>query len=355
MIPSAPARLWFMGLGSVVFFAWLEPHGTLLLFVLSVWVYARSARLRAGDKRVKVFEMILIPLFFLLALKYILPVFIRHSAWNVPEILVPLGISFHTLKQIHYAVESGRGKFEEHTFRDYLAYLFFLPMFPAGPIERFDRFFTQTRSFTWALASRGLERILMGSAKKFLLADFLLRALLPDPLLFEGGAPGLHFSAVLFASWIQFLIFYFTWSGYSDIAIGGGNLFGLRLMENFNQPLRARNLSGFWDSWHISLTSWARDYVYLPLSNRIQKQGALIVMMAVIGLWHGPRLGWFFWGLHHAAGLIFLQRYHPLQKAPAWVSRLAVWVYLALGFSLIIDPTDQGRLYLKIVTLGWVS
>ncbi len=152
------------------------------------------------------------------------------------------------------------------------------------------------------------------------------------------------------------------------MVLGTSRLFGFRLMENFNFPLLRPNLAEFWRAWHISLSSWARDYVYFPLMARYRMTGAaLIATMLMIGIWHGPKPGWALWGLHHGLGLVLLSHYHRwvggkssiqrIRATIAWkfIGIAGVWWYVSLGFALTFDPRSvfsSLKLYLKVVTFG---
>lgn len=210
--------------------------------------------------------------------------------------------------------------------------------------------------------------MIVGSFKKLIVADLLLKAAYPDSRLLLDGAPLLGWQHVLGAAFIRFLITYYDFSGYTDMVLGTTRLFGIRLMENFNAPLSRSSLADFWRCWHISLTSWVRDYVYYPILVTWRKgELALVATMVTIGIWHGLRPGWVLWGLHHAAGLIALgwwgrwaaraEGLRKLRTTGGWklLGVLAVWYYVALAYSLTIFPDDWGQcagLYLKILTFG---
>ena len=216
--------------------------------------------------------------------------------------------------------------------------------------------------------SRGLERILTGSFKKMVIADVLLKALMPDLSLLEHGAPLLSWHQVLFASFLRLLTTYFDFSGYTDMVLGTSRLFGIRLMENFHFPLFRTSLPDFWRSWHISLTSWVRDYVYYPILITLRNTDlAIFATMVTIGLWHSPKPGWLCWGLHHAVGLILVSRFtrwaaqnEAIQKwrgSFGWraAGLLGSWYYISLAYSLTIFPEagpDFGKLYMKLLTFG---
>lgn len=236
------------------------------------------------------------------------------------HLVLPVGISFYTFQALSYSIDVYKQKMEPT--RDIVAFFAFLSFFPqlvAGPIERATNLlpqFLKKRSFNYSKAVDGLRQILWGMFKKVVVADNC--AVFVDSIFsnIEGhNASTLAVAAVLFSFQI-----YCDFSGYSDIAIGLGKLFGIELMRNFNVPYFSRDIAEFWRRWHISLTTWFRDYVYIPLggSRPTNKKGELLSgyskMQAIInntfiifllsGLWHGANWTFLLWGAYHA--LLFL-------------------------------------------------
>jgi alginate O-acetyltransferase complex protein AlgI len=279
-------------------------------------------------------------------------------------------MSYYTFKHLHFLVESARGRIRDASLRDYLSYILFFPMFAAGPIERFPAFRANNEApvWSWRDASGAVERILIGMGKKFIVADLLVSPMLPGPGMVEGGAPLLGGTQILFAAFVGMVLVYFDFSGYTDMVLGTARLFGIRLMENFNFPFLRADLGEFWRTWHISLSSWARDYVFFPLLGwRRSADVAVVATMVTIGAWHGLGPGWVLWGGHHAAGLMFLPRYRRwcegrpamqwLRSRAGWrlAATLCVWWFVAVGFALTLDADSVSgsvRLYLKALTLG---
>ncbi|MGD1846765.1 MAG: MBOAT family O-acyltransferase [Salibacteraceae bacterium] len=219
-------------------------------------------------------------------------------------IVLPVGISFYTFQTLSYTIDVSRGKLAPT--RDPLAFAAFVSFFPqlvAGPIERathlLPQFFAQ-RKFEMQAAIMGLRQILWGLFKKMVIADNC--ATFVDPI-FEnpGGHPGssLAIGAVLFAFQI-----YGDFSGYSDIAIGTARLFGFRLKQNFAYPYFSRDIAEFWRRWHISLSTWFRDYLYIPLGGsrggRGQQIRNVFLIFLVSGFWHGANWTFLIWGALHA-------------------------------------------------------
>lgn len=224
------------------------------------------------------------------------------------RILLPLGISFYTFQTLSYTLDIYRGRLEPR--RDLLAYLSFVMFFPqlvAGPIERASHLLPQflaARKFDRAQAESGLRLMLWGFAKKLLLADNL--GALADAAY---AAPGGVSPALLAAGTLAFAFqIYCDFSGYSDIAAGCGRLFGIGLMRNFALPYFSASVTEFWRRWHISMSAWFRDYVYVPLgggrgSGRQVARNVLLTTL-VSGLWHGAAWPFVLWGLMH--GLLLL-------------------------------------------------
>jgi alginate O-acetyltransferase complex protein AlgI len=217
------------------------------------------------------------------------------------HIVLPVGISFYTFQTLSYSIDVYRRKVP--TCRDplsFFAYVSFFPQLVAGPIERARALlpqFTNPRKFEYDAACDGMRQILWGFLKKVVIADNVavhVQRIFSDPGSF--GGPELFLGAFFFAIQI-----YCDFSGYSDIAIGVARLFGFKLMRNFAFPYFSRDIAEFWRRWHISLSSWFRDYVYIPLGgSRTDMTGRLrnvLITFGVSGLWHGANWTFVFWGL----------------------------------------------------------
>lgn len=223
---------------------------------------------------------------------------------SVPSIALPLGISFFTFEFIHYIVESGRGKIAPHRARDFFVFAFFFPTLISGPIKRFQQFHTSLDELRWRpeMFYTGTLFLLLGYGQKYLLSDPLIpftQALAyPDLLTWFSASGGL----LLYSFRI-----YFDFAGLSNIAVGSAMLLGILVPKNFDSPYLSTNLQDFWQRWHMSLSSWVRDYVYITLGGSrrgmIITSVNLLIVMAVVGLWHGS--GWNFaaWGIWHGCGL----------------------------------------------------
>jgi alginate O-acetyltransferase complex protein AlgI len=223
-------------------------------------------------------------------------------------IILPVGISFYTFQTMSYTFDVYRKKMEPtKNFIAFAAYVSFFPQLVAGPIERATRllpqFFVQ-RTFDYTQAMDGMRQILWGLFKKMVIAD---NCAIYANLFFEHTSDFSGSTLLLGTLFFSFQI-YGDFSGYSDIAIGTSRLFGFNLMRNFNYPYFARDIAEFWRRWHISLTTWFRDYLYIPLGG---SRGPLhktirntLIVFVVSGLWHGANLTFIFWGLLNA--LLFI-------------------------------------------------
>ena len=219
-------------------------------------------------------------------------------------VVLPMGMAFYSLRLVHYLLESYKGGLRAHTFAEYIGYQLLPSALPVGPIHRFDEFLRDLRRRRWdaALFSGGLERILHGLVKIVVIGNYLVVEKLAVALAAEMASPGItgiYFTALVF--WIKL---YVLFGGYSDIAIGFGALMGFRLRENFNWPMLSRNIGDFWHRWHMSLSSWCRDYVFTPaLSLTRSHVLAVLASMVVLGLWHQLSLRYLIWGGYHGMGI----------------------------------------------------
>jgi alginate O-acetyltransferase complex protein AlgI len=272
-------------------------------------------------------------------------------AWS--NAFLPLGISFFTFEFIHYAVDRYRGKVAAGGFGQYLAFILFFPTMVAGPIKRYQDFLPKltSPSLTWQQDwQRGMTRILVGLAKKFVIADFLTA--------FTGHLNQTdigHASRWVLPFWLFAYGFkiYFDFSAYSDIAIGSARLFGIKVPENFDWPYLRTNISEFWKHWHMSLYRWLVDYIFIPLGG--SRAGPprvflnVLITMFLSGLWHGAGLNFIVWGLWHGMLLaIYRARSNwrgkraPLASAPTDAPAGSIWRNLpSWGLTFVL------------VNLGW--
>ncbi len=224
--------------------------------------------------------------------------------WVTMSIILPVGISFYTFQALSYTIDIYQKRINAtHDIIEFFAYISFFPQLVAGPIERATNLlpqFQQKRHFEYALAADGIRQMLWGFLKKLVVADNCATVVNEYWNQYQ-DLPGitLLFLGILFSFQI-----YCDFSGYSDIAIGCARLFGFNLMRNFNFPYFSRSIPEFWRRWHISLTTWFRDYIYFPLGGSRCAKWKIIrnvfVVWSISGLWHGANWTFVCWGLFHA-------------------------------------------------------
>ena len=263
------------------------------------------------------------------------------------SIILPVGISFYTFQTLSYTIDLYKEKITPtKNIVAFFAFVSFFPQLVAGPIERASRLlpqFAKKRKFEYSKQVDGLRLILGGLFKKMVIADncALLANQIFDSYPTQSGST-LFAGAVFFAFQI-----YGDFSGYSDIAIGSSRLLGFDLMKNFNFPYLSQNMSEFWKRWHISLSSWFRDYVYIPLGGSRVSNGRLVLNIVIVflvsGLWHGANLTFVFWGGIHALFVIPVIVLHKKYKAHRPSAPVALWRQL-----LNIGAT------FTMVVLAWV-
>jgi alginate O-acetyltransferase complex protein AlgI len=262
------------------------------------------------------------------------------------QIILPIGISFYTFQTLSYSIDVYQKKIEPT--QDLIAFLAFVSFFPqlvAGPIERATHLlpqFYRARSFDYQVARAGLQQILWGLFKKMVIADncaILVELVFDNPSHYAGAI--LILGAVFFAFQI-----YGDFSGYSDIAIGTAKLFGFQLMQNFNFPYFSRDIAEFWRRWHISLSTWFRDYVYIPLGgsrgSTKQKIMNTLLIFGLSGFWHGANFTFMVWGILHAFYFLPLALKNQNRKHLNIVAAgrfFATWqelLQMAFTFSLVV-------------------
>lgn len=220
------------------------------------------------------------------------------------NLILPVGISFYTFQALSYTIDVYRKKIEPtRDVVQFFAYVSFFPQLVAGPIERATQLlpqFGKQKQFDYTMAVDGIRQMLWGFFKKIVVADNC--AVFVDSV--WGNFTGHHGSTLLVAAFLFSIQIYCDFSGYSDIAIGCAKLFGIRLMRNFNVPYFSRDIAEFWRRWHISLTTWFRDYIYIPMGgSRVSKAKVIrntLVIFLVSGLWHGANWTFVAWGAYHA-------------------------------------------------------
>lgn len=330
-------------IASLLFYGWGEPKllllmaATILAFYLCGLAIGKSERYKKLWLTVSVCVGVGLLGLFKYA-DFFLSSFNALTGLSLPllKLALPVGISFYTFQCLSYTVDVYRGQVEpQRNLVSFGAYVALFPQLIAGPIVRYRDVAREleTRKHSLEDIGLGLRRFVIGLAKKVILADNL--ALLGN-LYRQSTAPSVVFAWLYALSFM--LNIYFDFSGYSDMAIGLGRMFGFRFPENFDYPYCAKSVTEFWRRWHMTLGGWFRDYVYIPLGgNRVSRgkwvRNILIVWM-LTGLWHGAAWNFVLWGLVFA-GLLLLEKWVPgLQRLPDPVHQAYVLLAVCLSFVL---------------------
>lgn len=338
------ARNYLLLAMSLLFYAWGEPKWIILMIVTTLIDYGAGLLVDQyrGQKLAKwaLAGSVVITLSFLAVFKYL-----GFFNQNLNQIFgaelptqifnLPIGISFYTFQAITYVVDVYRGKAQvQRSYANLLLYVALFPQLIAGPIVRYTDIAAQleNREMTLPGFSKGITRFVTGLGKKVLLAN--IAGQVATSLI--GG--DLSKASVL-GAWLGIFAYtfqiYFDFSGYSDMAIGLGHMFGFTYVENFNYPYISKSITEFWRRWHISLSTFFRDYVYIPLGgNRRHQLRNMFIVWALTGLWHGASWNFVLWGLYYFVFLaiekLFLGKF--LEKLPAVVGHVYALFIIVVGW-----------------------
>ena len=339
---------------SLVFYAWGEPRLVVLMLATVLIGYVLGLLTERYTKHKKIFLILslVLSLGFLCYYKYV-GFFITNinnvTGLSIPvlKVALPIGISFYTFQLLSYNVDVYRGDVPaQRNFIDLAAYIALFPQLIAGPIVRYSDVAAQLkkRTHSWDKISEGTRRFVFGLAKKILIANALGE--LCDIFRATGEQSVIYY-------WMYAIGFslhiYFDFSGYSDMAIGLGKIFGFDFLENFNYPYISKSATEFWRRWHMSLGSWFRDYVYIPMGgSRVGKFRMFFNIFTVwmlTGFWHGAAWNFIFWGLYFAILLVvekvFLLKY--LNQSKVW-SRFYLLFAVVISF-VIFNATNMGEAF----------
>ena len=353
---------------SLLFYAWGEKWFVLVMmasivlnWLLGLWVDRRKGAGRS--LRLPVTAAVIVNLALLFVFKYLTFVLTNLNLlgfhFMVPVIELPIGISFFTFQALSYVLDVARGRGEaQRSLLHVGLYISFFPQLIAGPIVRYETVSREIlhRRENWEDFSSGAARFVVGLSKKVLLANQL--ALAADRIM--GADPACLSMATAWLGAIAFTLqIYFDFSGYSDMAIGMGRMFGFHFLENFDYPYLARSAAEFWRRWHISLGSWFREYLYVPLGGSRCGRGRhifnLFVVWLATGIWHGASWNFLIWGLLYfvfiVAEKLWLDKL--FRRLPRWVSHLYTMVLVIVGWTIfaIEDLPTLGR-YLSAMVGG---
>lgn len=349
----------FLLMASLLFYAWGEGWFVLLLLAAALFNHGAGliiGRTRSpGRKKILLVAALACDLAPLLAFKYghFIAANLGIAAGGGAAGHLPLGISFFTFMAIAYLVEVYNGAIPAETrFVRTALYISFFPTVLAGPINRYSRLGRQLaeRETTPEELASGIGRFIIGLGKKVLLADALARS---ADRIFAVPAAGLTPALAWLGALCFLLQIYLDFSGYSDMAIGLGRMFGFRFMENFNYPYISRSIGEFWSRWHISLSTWLRDFLFLPLAYAVSRRlksdrwlgvrseswcyyPALLVTMLLCGLWHGAAWTFIAWGVY--LGLFIMLERLALKRIlqRLWPPLQVAYALLATGFGWVL-------------------
>lgn len=359
------ARLWLILLASYLFYGWWDWRFLGLLWLSTVMDYSIGRLLgwqtNLHKRRALLIASVIVNLGILAIFKYFnffVDTFQQLAqtmgfgvSWSTLHIVLPIGISFYTFQTLSYTIDVYRRVCEpEHSLLRFASFVALFPQLIAGPIVRAAHLLPQLRvdhRFEWDRVVSGAELVAWGYFLKLVLADTIgqqlsLNGSFEYPARF--GGPGHLIGAVLFAFQI-----YGDFAGYSAIAIGLGRIMGFDLGINFRRPYLAWSFSEFWQRWHISLSSWLRDYLYIPLGgNRggvLKTMRNLIITMFLGGLWHGAAWTFVIWGLLHGIYLVIWHAGETLARRVAWLSSQAVQMWARVPLTVAV---------FALTTLAWV-
>ncbi|MBE6990494.1 MAG: MBOAT family protein [Ruminococcaceae bacterium] len=344
---------------SLLFYGWGEPKYILIMLFSTVFDYCNGLGIghfrRLGRDRATKAVMILSVVGNLSILGFFK--YTDFAIENINSLLraglpalglaLPIGISFYTFQTMSYTIDVYRGLVQpQRNILDFAAYVTLFPQLIAGPIVQYKtvEHALHARRENWLEASRGMQRFVIGLGKKVLIANQV-------GALWESISTMEHPTAL--TAWLGALAFtfqiYFDFSGYSDMAIGLGHLFGFTFLENFRYPYESRSVTEFWRRWHISLSTWFREYVYIPLGGnrkgKTRQMANLAVVWFLTGLWHGASWNFVLWGVYYAILLILEKTVllRALERLPRAVGHVYTCLCFVMGW-VLFAITDFGQL-----------
>lgn len=351
-------------IASLFFYAWGEPKYVFLMIVSIILNYIFGLKVVSNNRRKKfwlissvVFNILLLIVFkysnfFVDSMNSLLD-----TNLNIPEIALPLGISFFTFQTMSYVIDVYRNdaRAQENVF-DLALYVSLFPQLVAGPIVRYQTVDDQInkRSHTMNKFADGIERFIVGLGKKVIFSNQL--GLIADNIFAYQIADLSTLDA-----WLGIICYtlqiYFDFSGYSDMAIGLGKMFGFDFLENFNYPYISQSVSEFWRRWHISLGSWFRDYVYIPLGgNRVspvKQYRNLFVVWSLTGIWHGANWTFMAWGLYYGVLIAFEKAFLDklLKKLPKIFRHIYLILLVMIGWVFFrAESIGQAFEFIKVLS-----
>lgn len=365
VLPSLKLKNGLLIAASLIFYAYGEPVYVLLM-ILSAFLNYLCARLiaeRAEKKKLFLIAGLVINLGLLGVFKY--AAFLVHTCnsllgVNLPEfsLALPIGISFFTFQALSYVIDVYLGNVEvQKSFWKVLLYISFFPQLIAGPIVKYRDISEEieNRRQTPEESAAGMRRFICGLSKKVLIANTMGSA---ADSIFAAELSQVNVAAAWLGAVAYLLQIYYDFSGYSDMAIGLGRMFGFHFRENFIYPYGAPSVREFWRRWHISLSTWFKEYLYIPLGgNRKGRARAClnkIIVFFFTGLWHGANWTFVLWGLYHGMFLLFEEYVPVIKKVPKFIARIYTLLVVCVGFVIFrADTVSQGFYFIGQMFTGF--
>lgn len=361
-------RNFFLLAASLFFYAWGEPRYILIMLFSTVFDYINGRLIEYYDEQKKckakkrvVIVLIVGNLAILVFFKY---ADMLIASWNqitasdvaLLKIALPIGISFYTFQTMSYTIDVYRGIVKaQHNLISFGMYVCMFPQLIAGPIVRYQTIADQIdeRKESNAVWVAGMQRFTLGLAKKVILANQIGRLW---EEISSGSLPQLSTAGAWLGAIAYTFQIYFDFSGYSDMAIGLGKMFGFSFPENFKHPYESKSITEFWRRWHITLSTWFREYLYIPLGgNRkgIKRQIAnLLIVWFLTGLWHGASWNFVLWGLYYFILLVLEKVFllKEMQRWPGWLQHFYALFFIVMGWVIFaIENFDKMGQYLLIM------
>lgn len=371
LLPGMRAKNFLLVVASLVFYAYGEPIYVILLVASSAGNYI-LARLTGECPKIRKLTMtlaVVINLGLLVIFKYsgfLVDTFnsVTGAGIPVPQVRMPIGISFFTFQALSYVIDVYRGDASvQKNFGKVLLYISFFPQLIAGPIVKYHDVEAEinNRKQTPEEIGKGIRRFIAGLSKKVLIANTM--GLVADNL-FGAAATGITGPGAWLGAVSYMLQIYFDFSGYSDMALGLGMMFGFHFHENFDYPYISASIREFWRRWHMSLSGWFKEYLYIPLGgNRRGKFRTVVNKMIVFvctGIWHGASFNFLFWGIYHGFFLM-LEEYIPFigkkgGKFKSFFQHVYALLVVCVGFVFFrADTMKQGCFWIRemFTDFGW--
>lgn len=365
LLPSIKVKNALLIVASLLFYAYGEPVYVLLMIASSFMNYGMARLIAKGEKRKKIFLVLAVALNLgmLAVFKYAdfaVDTVNGLLSTNIPlpGITLPIGISFFTFQALSYVIDVYWERVEvQKNYFNILLYISFFPQLIAGPIVKYRDIneAIENRVMNADEIAKGLRRFICGLGKKVLIAN--TAGLVADHV-FTAAHSKVNFVVAWIGAIAYLMQIYYDFSGYSDMAIGLGHMFGFHFKENFQYPYGADSIQEFWRRWHISLSTWFKEYLYIPLGGNRKGTARTCINRIIVffftGLWHGANWTFVIWGLWHGMFLLF-ETYCPIvKKAPKVIARIYTLLVVCVGFVMFrADTLTEGLFMIKQMFTGF--